>query len=402
MVAGGLGAPTESVAGIAAATLAPAVSYEIGQYFQDHKQQGSPAHILAHALLGGAVAAAGGNDVLTGALAAGGAEAAAPLLAQYLYGTTDPSQLTAEQKGTIDAIAGLAGSAVGAIAGNGAADVVSGGHAASTAVGNNYLTKQEKLYEIQFDKQCQGGDAQACEKRDALRAESLRRDAELLKACGEGGSGSAQCQNLLRAAGFALSDYPVDWLSKWLHPETDKALLSLLRDEAAGIDKLIQVARGKTAEEIKASDEYRQLVYKLGGDFLPVGGDVKSFVEAETKLDYLLAVVGVLGGDAFKALKHGDDVASAVDAAKAAERATGPVFKTTAEAAKAAEAMGFRKINETVHGQAVFFDGKQYITRDIDGHKGGAWKVADSVNDLRSKTTRTATYNADLSVKIDR
>jgi filamentous hemagglutinin len=63
--------------------------------------------------------------------------------------------------------------------------------------------------------------------------------------------------------------------------------------------------------------------------------------------------------------------------------------------------MGYKRINETVHnGQAVFRRGNQYITRDLNGHSGGAWKVVDSVKALESKTTRTATYNADLSIRI--
>ena len=75
----------------------------------------------------------------------------------------------------------------------------------------------------------------------------------------------------------------------------------------------------------------------------------------------------------------------------------GPVFKTNGEAAKAAEKLGFRKINERSQGQAVFTDGKRYITRDIKGHKGGAWKMADSVEDLGGIDTRLGTYDIDLN-----
>jgi len=72
--------------GIATATLSPVASYEIGQYFKGKDTEGGAAQILAHTLLGAAVAAAGGNDALTAGLSAGAAEAAAPKLAQYLYG----------------------------------------------------------------------------------------------------------------------------------------------------------------------------------------------------------------------------------------------------------------------------------------------------------------------------
>ncbi|MCJ1880741.1 toxin C-terminal domain-containing protein [Pseudomonas nitroreducens] len=54
-------------------------------------------------------------------------------------------------------------------------------------------------------------------------------------------------------------------------------------------------------------------------------------------------------------------------------------------------------MNETVHGgQAVFKKGSFYITRDLDGHNGGAWKMATSVKDLSSRSTRMGTYDQNL------
>lgn len=61
-VSAGLSAPTASSAGIAAAALSPSASYEIGQYFKSKDAEGSTAHIVAHTLLGAAVAAMGGNN----------------------------------------------------------------------------------------------------------------------------------------------------------------------------------------------------------------------------------------------------------------------------------------------------------------------------------------------------
>jgi len=112
-ISAGLAAPTASGAGIAASTLSPKISNEIGQYFKGKDAEGSTAHILAHTILGAAVAATGGNNALTAGIAAGGAEAAAPLLSQYLYGK-EAKDLTASEKSTISSIVGLAGSAVGA------------------------------------------------------------------------------------------------------------------------------------------------------------------------------------------------------------------------------------------------------------------------------------------------
>src|SRR5690606_34348222 len=90
-IASGLSSPTDSAGGILASTLAPTVSYQIGQHFKenasrnvvdggDRGEEGSASHLLAHALLGAAVAVAGGNNALIGGIAAAGAESAAPAL----------------------------------------------------------------------------------------------------------------------------------------------------------------------------------------------------------------------------------------------------------------------------------------------------------------------------------
>ena len=75
-----------------------------------------------------------------------------------------------------------------------------------------------------------------------------------------------------------------------------------------------------------------------------------------------------------------------------------PVYRMTKEAKVAAEALGYQKISETVHGgQALFRKGKSYITRDLDGHNGGAWKTASSVKALESRTTRDGTFDKNLN-----
>ena len=61
-VVGGLSAPTNSIGGIMANSLAPEAANQIGQYFKDHGTEGGAAHILAHGVLAGAVAALGGNN----------------------------------------------------------------------------------------------------------------------------------------------------------------------------------------------------------------------------------------------------------------------------------------------------------------------------------------------------
>ena len=148
-----LSAPTDSIGGIAAAAASPKIAYEIGQYFKNQEEINKltgvnngeltagqkMAHVAAHAVLGAAVAAIGGNDALTAGLAAGGAEAAVPVISNWLYQTDDPEKLTAEQKSTLTAIAGLIGTGVGLSTGGSVTDVASGSQLAQNAVINNAL-----------------------------------------------------------------------------------------------------------------------------------------------------------------------------------------------------------------------------------------------------------------------
>ncbi len=75
-----------------------------------------------------------------------------------------------------------------------------------------------------------------------------------------------------------------------------------------------------------------------------------------------------------------------------------PVFPNDKTAGKAAEAMGYKKTNyRTRNGAAVYKKGSSYISRDVDGHNGGAWKEASSVEKLNSKSTRNGTYDINMN-----
>ena len=59
---------------------------------------------------------------------------------------------------------------------------------------------------------------------------------------------------------------------------------------------------------------------------------------------------------------------------------------------------GYSKINQRAkNGEPIFSNGKKYISPDRDGHNGGIWKMADSVENLNSKSTRMGTYDKDLN-----
>ncbi|MDR3027651.1 MAG: VENN motif pre-toxin domain-containing protein [Acinetobacter sp.] len=97
--------------------------------------------LKAHTFFGAAVAAAERNDALTAGLSAGGAEAAAPVLSNFLYGK-DAKDLTADEKSTISAITGLVASGVGATTGD-VSNTVQSGQVAQVAVQDNFLSQEE-------------------------------------------------------------------------------------------------------------------------------------------------------------------------------------------------------------------------------------------------------------------
>ncbi|QEY24856.1 VENN motif pre-toxin domain-containing protein [Neisseria animalis] len=98
-------------------------------------EEGSKEHIALHILNGVLSGAAADNNALLSGLSAGGAELAAPALAQILY-NKDTKELSVEEKSSVSALVGLYGSAVGAASGN-TADVVQSGQVAQNAVENN-------------------------------------------------------------------------------------------------------------------------------------------------------------------------------------------------------------------------------------------------------------------------
>ena len=82
----------------------PELAYQIGKEFKSKDQEGSPQHLLAHAILGAAVSYATDNNITTGALSGATSEAVAPALSDFLFNTKDPKELTQEQKDTITSI----------------------------------------------------------------------------------------------------------------------------------------------------------------------------------------------------------------------------------------------------------------------------------------------------------
>ncbi|RRZ86352.1 VENN motif pre-toxin domain-containing protein, partial [Erwinia sp. 198] len=93
------------------------------------------ANLIAHAVLGAAVAQASGGSALAGA--SGGA--AGEYIAQQLYPGVDRADLSEEERQTISALGTLAAGLAGGLAGDSAGAAVTGAQAGKNAVENNNL-----------------------------------------------------------------------------------------------------------------------------------------------------------------------------------------------------------------------------------------------------------------------
>ncbi|MEK3822213.1 SAR2788 family putative toxin [Cytobacillus sp. FSL W8-0315] len=78
------------------------------------------------------------------------------------------------------------------------------------------------------------------------------------------------------------------------------------------------------------------------------------------------------------------------------------LLKDNESVAKAvAKELGYSEVKgQYSHGAKIYLRGKgkgpKYISRDKDGHIGGAWKGATSIKNLGSKKTRSGTYDIEL------
>ncbi|WP_392551398.1 EndoU domain-containing protein [Orbus wheelerorum] len=123
-----------------AGTSAPYLAGVIKEKTTSYDEKGHPivnteANLIAHAILGAAVAAAQGNSALAGGIGAVSGEAAADYIRKTLYDGRDPSDLTQAEKENISALAPLAsGLAVAAGSGGNIGDV-------GTAVAGSKLGK---------------------------------------------------------------------------------------------------------------------------------------------------------------------------------------------------------------------------------------------------------------------
>jgi len=125
------------IAGALAGASAPELAYFIG-HKSGLREDDVAGRAIAHAILGGAVAAIQGNSAAAGAAGAATGELAAKAIAGMLYpDVKDPSKLSEEQKQTVSALATISAGMAGGLAGDRTGSAVAGGQAGKNAVENN-------------------------------------------------------------------------------------------------------------------------------------------------------------------------------------------------------------------------------------------------------------------------
>ncbi len=130
--------------GVIASTAAPELAYRIGHH-SGLSEDDVAARAIAHAILGGAVAAVQGNSAAAGTAGTATGELAAKAIAGVLYpDVTDLSKLSEEQKQTISTLATISAGMAGGLAGDSTGFAVAGGQAGKNAAENNSLSKKDK------------------------------------------------------------------------------------------------------------------------------------------------------------------------------------------------------------------------------------------------------------------
>ena len=139
----GIQAATAALQGLAggnlAGALAGASAPELAHLLKSTEKD--PAvNAIAHAILGGTVAAMQGNNVAAGAAGAATGELAARAIAGMLYPGVKQSDLSEEQKQTISTLATVSAGLAGGLTGNSTASAAVGAQSGKNAVENNSLS----------------------------------------------------------------------------------------------------------------------------------------------------------------------------------------------------------------------------------------------------------------------
>ncbi|WP_323662020.1 hemagglutinin repeat-containing protein [Pectobacterium parmentieri] len=283
----GIMAVSAAVQGLAGGNVAQAITGAAAPYLAAEIKKATTdandnvniaANAVAHAVLGGIVAEASGNSALAGAAGAATGELAARVIADRLYPGKAISEMTESEKQTVTTLSLLAGGLAAGTVGDSTTNAVAGAQASQNAVENNALSDiiENKVSGVSQEEKYQNAQKQLVAAVEEFKAQ--------------------------HCAGMSA--------------EACSAKISEHRNE------LLKGAAG------------------FGVDFVPVVGDIKGFAEAQSAIDYLAAMVGLIpiagdaAGKAIKAaemaLKKGDVAEASKLINKASDEIAGSVAHTGA------------------------------------------------------------------------
>ncbi|MDY0418042.1 hemagglutinin repeat-containing protein [Enterobacter sp. 170198] len=204
----GIQAATAALQGLAGgdltAALAGASAPELANYIGHGMgiDDNAAAKAIAHAILGGTVAALQGNSAAAGAAGAVTGELAANAIMASLYPGKAVSDLSEEQKQTVSTLATISAGMAGGIAGDSTASAASGAKGGKNAVENNALSVAQNKSRSQEMAQCQG--AAACEKDVVDKYKKINAEQhESVVGC----KGAQECVDKANEVGKIQADY---------------------------------------------------------------------------------------------------------------------------------------------------------------------------------------------------
>ena len=204
----GIQAATAALQGLAggdiAGALAGASAPELANYIGHGMgiDDNAAAKAIAHAILGGTVAALQGNSAAAGAAGAVTGELAANAIMASLYPGKAVSDLSEEQKQTVSTLATISAGMAGGIAGDSTASAASGAQGGKNAVENNALSVAQNKSRSQEMAQCQG--AAACEKDVVDKYKKINAEQhESVVGC----KGAQECVDKANEVGKIQADY---------------------------------------------------------------------------------------------------------------------------------------------------------------------------------------------------
>ncbi|ELX0085899.1 contact-dependent inhibition toxin CdiA [Escherichia coli] len=316
----GIQAATAALQGLAggnmAGALAGASAPELANIIGHHAgiDDNTAAKAIAHAILGGAVAAIQGNSVAAGATGAATGELAASAIAGMLYPGVKQSDLSEEQKQTISTLATVSAGLAGGLTGNSTASAAVGAQSGKNAVENNYLSSKEARQLDQELTECKasGGDCKSVVQK--YLDISNKNSKALAEACTGGGvacvtweeliQGGTNVANDPQSGQFRLDEKLKDPDAAAIVNYLNRSDLKFLKDNLTEGDRLLSVISDPTSWPVavmggkafitNAVNNTKEQLIAVGVG-VGLGAGIQYGTTGEVKLSDLIGT-GLIGG----------------------------------------------------------------------------------------------------------